>query len=162
MNEQRIYDMLAKAEEVFNIEFGDVQINWKEKGLAAGWAKRIKGVYTLDFSIEACKLHPDHFFNDTVPHEVAHLVTYANGVYGSHGPKWKSICIQLGGTGKRCHDLKLTPARRTRKWKYRDSLGGYQVISTVRHNKLQKAKAQGYKWKSGAEISKRDFVGEVK
>ena len=50
----------------------------------------------------------------TVGHEIAHLV--ANTIYRrnvGHGIHWKTVARNLGVKPVRCHDLPLTPARKT-------------------------------------------------
>jgi SprT protein len=46
-------------------------------------------------------------FNQTIGHEVAHLINYE--VYGKrgHGPTWKNVMIMMGLEPRRCHSYKV-------------------------------------------------------
>ena len=44
----------------------------------------------------------------TFLHELAHVIA---GRDAKHGPRWKAICRQLGGTGERCHNYKSMHAQ---------------------------------------------------
>jgi len=51
---------------------------------------------------------------DTIPHEVAHIVT--RFIHGSkvsaHGKEWKNIARRIGCTGNRCHTMELPRAKK--------------------------------------------------
>jgi len=57
----------------------------------------------LVFNKQAVEYDIDHILNNTVPHEMAHVVVEMlrhNGTLApkqDHGPEWRSICSALGG-----------------------------------------------------------------
>ena len=48
-------------------------------------------------------LHNKEDFNNTIIHEVAHIIAYEAFKDTGHGTAWKYICKKIGGSGKRCH-----------------------------------------------------------
>lgn len=64
--------------------------------------------HMVDFSASLMWEHQEHFLKDTIPHEVAHLVTrlvYPD-VKGHHNAKWYDIMRNVYGIkATRCHDL---------------------------------------------------------
>jgi SprT protein len=59
----------------------------------------------------------EYVVNQTVPHEMAHLIAYA--VFGTrikpHGHEWKYVMRVLGKEPNRCHRLDTTSVRKVRK-----------------------------------------------
>ena len=93
----------------------------------------------------------DEFIEDTVPHEFAHLVTYA--LYGTdrdykghrrvkpHGSQWQRVMRLLGYKPTRCHNFDVKPARKVAS-KYRYSCGCKEYFLTaIRHNKILSGKS---------------------
>lgn len=60
----------------------------------------------IDLSQSLFDKFTEDFYNDTIPHEMAHQVTF--NLYGpeatAHGPEWKSVMIAYGIKPQRCHD----------------------------------------------------------
>ena len=81
------------------------------RGQATAQAGYRRGDYFLRFNLEAYALDADYLIGNTVPHEVAHLVAHALSKRMAHCALWRSVCLALGGNGKRCHNLRTTPAR---------------------------------------------------
>jgi SprT protein len=80
-------------------------------------------------------------FNDTVLHEVAHLVTHVCHPFAkAHGPEFKRILIALGGNGKRCHNYDTSSVRnKTRKYVYTCGCKGIEHgMGPKRHAKAQR------------------------
>lgn len=78
----------------------------------------------------------DHLYNNTVPHELAHIICMHKGWDRGHGPAWRRVCIQLGGDGQRCHSEEVTYAK-GKTYYYTTSTGQVQAISVIRHRKIQ-------------------------
>jgi SprT protein len=153
------------AEELYSIDLSELEVRIDVKGLVGGWAvppQKEGDNYALRFSIEGCEKHPQYMIDDIIPHEVAHIVCFL--LYPSasaHGQEWKRICIALGGTAQRCHDLPLTAVRRARTFLY-DIEGIAEELTIIRHNKLQRNKVQYYtNLVTGTRIYKEHFVEEV-
>ena len=93
-----------------------VRIRNDIRGQVAGWASwKSRGehiTYGLRFNHEAILKHNDDMTNDTIPHEVAHIVCYINPSLGKgHDDGWKAVCRRLGGDDSRTHDMVLTKAK---------------------------------------------------
>lgn len=110
---------IQSAEEKYG-KLGTIDIRYDLKGRSAGQAggrrNRITGEnhFYLRFNREAIEKHWDEQVNQTIPHEVAHLVAFAHPRLGAknHNYVWQRIDRSLGGTGERCHNMELTPAKR--------------------------------------------------
>ncbi|RCU52723.1 hypothetical protein DU002_01800 [Corallincola holothuriorum] len=118
----------------------------------------------LEFNAKAIAADKAFFENETLPHEVAHFVIAS--LYGRskairpHGPEWKRICIELGGSGARTHNLALKRSKQYRQWLYIDSNGHRHMLSTIRHRRVQSGTV--YKARSSkATIEAKGFVEEV-
>lgn len=124
---------------------------------------------------------------DTVAHELAHAVVetarrvllagvrgrlrnrllirqaaHRRGDWAAHGAVWRSVARRLGDSGDRCHALPLQPLRRQRRFLYRADCGAEKVLTTIRHNRLQRNRRLWYQWRAdGVQIFARHFVGEV-
>lgn len=59
----------------------------------------------IDLSTELFWEYTEEFLQDTIPHELAHLVAYT--IYGDsgHGKGWKSIIQQFGINTTRLHNM---------------------------------------------------------
>lgn len=62
-------------------------------------------VNIVRFSAELMHEHTQNFIDDTIPHEVAHIV--ANNVFGAkgHGAAWKRVMLALGVNPTRLHSM---------------------------------------------------------
>lgn len=135
-----------------------IQFNLKGKTSAQACMKGLTE-YRLRFNREAIEKHWDEMVNKTIPHEVAHLIAWmcpqlrASG----HNKVWKRICVELGGTGRRCHNYDLTPARKTKKYLYNVNGAEYKVGSRV-HNKIQMGRL--YNSPTGA-VLRTHYMNEV-
>ena len=112
-----VHACLKKASEMFgvNLNPANVVIDCDLFGRTAGWAHPAKaGKYRLRFNQEAIIKFPEKMA-DTIPHEVAHLVCFANPSHGrNHDQGWKNVCRRLGGDESRTHDMVLTPPKKRR------------------------------------------------
>ena len=158
-------ELKARAEERFNVDLGEVYLVSKLKGISTlGMAhSNEKGMY-IDINVGLVA----HYLNDCVelvlPHELAHIIQYARGHSGGHGADWKEYCALLGGDSQRVSKKSyplLKPAKKMRQWKYACTLGETHVLSTVRHNKLQKNKITCYNVRGGGSIYATGFIGEI-
>lgn len=128
-------------------EYGEfdapIEIRYDLRGKAAGMAgwerKRGAKVYYLRFNREAINNYWDDQVKQTVPHEVAHLVAWAHPRLGAenHNWQWSMIDRKLGGTGERCHRMKLTPGRKVTRYLYLTNRGREVSIGPKHHKALQ-------------------------
>lgn len=129
--------------------------------------------------------HPEEV-RATVAHELAHAVVETarrallscylpkrrrgslaglarrRGDWSSHGATWRAVACALGDGGERCHRLPLKPLRRLRRFLYRADCGAEVLLTTVRHNRLQRNRRLEYRWTDrDIRISGRHFVREI-
>jgi len=115
-------------------------IGYDLKGTTAGtanyYSKKVK------FNKVLIEENFEHFINDTIPHEVAHIVTYY--FYGdnqtAHGKAWKYVMSHVFGVKpERCHSLDTTNSRvrNTKKFIYTCPCNKTFNLSSNRHKKIQ-------------------------
>lgn len=82
--------------------------------------------------------HGAAFIEDTLPHELAHLMAYACHGAGirPHGAEWKRMMALLGRDPKVCHNYAVTPARRIKRHAYRCGCAEH-ALSSIRHRRVQ-------------------------
>lgn len=133
---------LAQRRYGFDIRFQDLDIRFVENGRAAAQAshRRMTNQYGLKFSLESADLDIKEMLEDTIPHEVAHLVNFYDSSTGkNHDSGWISTCIALGGSGARCHTQVLTKTKYRKSYVYVTDSGHERIIkSAAKHNKIQR------------------------
>jgi SprT protein len=148
----KLATLQLKAEEIWGDKFEDglapdFKISFNLKGNRAGTAQYSKsGNHELRFNRRILMENGEKFLEDTVPHELAHLITYA--LYGvdrdykghrrikPHGTEWQNVMRKLGYKPTRCHNFDVEPARKVAK-KYRYSCGCKEYhLTAIRHNKI--------------------------
>ena len=164
----RCTEVIRKAESLYNFKFGAVAISFKLKGRCAGRAigrnlSTATPSFEIQLNLEALELDWNNMMDDTIPHEIAHLVCFKFPKLGNHHNRgWARVCIALGGDGSRTHSLKLTPGRKTRKFLYLADCGTEVTLSSVIHNKLQRGQ-QNFRIlrATGGRIFKTGLLREV-
>lgn len=136
---------IVKAAQLFNVDLtvDNVIIECNVRGETAGWAHGKKnGKYRVRFNREAIiKGLPQ--MADTIPHEVAHLVCYADRRLGSgHDAGWKRVCRMLGGDDGRTHDMVLTPHREKQLFDYTMPSGRKIQLGPKYHANIQAHRKQ--------------------
>lgn len=131
---------------------GDVDLRFDLAGQATGQVRVLsKRRYLLRINPEALALFPEHILEETLPHEVAHIMGFFTGHDKGHGLFWKHTCQWLGGSGQRCHQLPLKPAKKQRRFLMVASCGSSVEISATRFNRIQKGVV--YQLKSGGQLN---------
>lgn len=137
---------LDKAHELFplSLSIPEIQINFDLKGRTAGQAFTTSGKIRYNLTALTVEGGWDHLLNQTVPHEVAHMVQYncsrfptSRQVNTPHGAYWQSVMRKFGVRPDRCHDLPL-PAARKRKTYLAKCPCKQHEISSVIANKMLK------------------------
>lgn len=151
-------EVIAKAKSLYRVDLSSASISFNLRGRVAGWAacKHCAGVkqYQLKFNQDMIfGNHLQDMLDDTVPHEVAHLVCYANPMLGrKHDTGWKRVCIALGGNGQRCHDNEVQYAHGG--YDYMTDTGHKVTVSNIIHRKIQAGRT--YAWRHGKGRVTRD------
>ena len=141
--QDQVARVLAQADKLYGVKISPT-VSFNLRGRVAGWAgctlcrvTRTASNFRLRFNCELIEgKHFDDIVNNTVPHEVAHLVCYARPDLGSkHDAGWQRVCLALGGDGKRCHTYEVSP--RGGGFTYRATCGTVITVSRQIHNKIQ-------------------------
>lgn len=147
---------LVEAKAMFNLtlDVDKVVIRNDIRGQIGGWAKLDKrGVYILRFNREAILNYNEDMTNDTIPHEVAHIVCYNQRHLGyAHDSGWKRVCRMLGGDDSRTHDMTLTAAKVTEKFNY-TLASGRVVQAGPKHHRMIQA-GQPVFWRNPKEYAR--------
>lgn len=111
---QRVEECYAQAEKYFNRHFPRPGISLDLRGQSAGAAYPQRNL--LRFNAGLYLNNKSHFLQQTVAHEVAHLLVCH--VYGlrvrPHGVEWQGIMQEVFGLpAHRCHQYQLAPVWRT-------------------------------------------------
>jgi predicted SprT family Zn-dependent metalloprotease len=137
----RTKEVLEKAQLMYGVKI-DPTVTFNLRGRVAGWAGckycmfTQQKKYTLRFNSEI--IQGDHFddmMQNTVAHEVAHLVCYARPDLGrKHDAGWQRVCVALGGDGKRTHSYDVVVKGR---WDYLTDLGNKVSVTKRYHAAVQ-------------------------
>ena len=147
---KKVNSLIAKFEKDFGTDLKEFPvIKFTKKGRVAGtfsWGSN-EGL-ELNFNMVLLKENFVDFINSTVPHEVAHLLTYncygviytRNGNKSHHGSEWKKMMDFLGAEASRCHSYSIkncSTSKKQSRWAYTCGCMTHQ-LSTVRHNRSQR------------------------
>lgn len=159
-----VHNCLKKAFRIYDIRhvtIEDITIDTSLRGKCAGQATIRRGEYGLRFNTEAINKYYDHMVNDTIPHEVAHLICFINPRLGkNHDKGWKRVCRSLGGDDARTHTMNLSPAKKTTTHKYLVQ-GEVVELGPKRHAKLQKG-ITTYRHQTLGPIEAHMYMGDEK
>ncbi len=123
----------------YNTSLPEVEIRFDLTGRAAGmivFPPMGKAVIRYNWVLLCENSEP--FIQQTVPHEVAHLV--ARTLYGSkirpHGREWQEVMAFFGADVQRCHqfDTSRSARRRLQRFTYHCSCTTHQLTS-IRHRR---------------------------
>jgi SprT protein len=156
-----VEEILVKAKELYGVDLSATKIIFVNMGrTSAGEAINEGGELTLRFNSQVPK---ERLIAEVIPHEIAHLVCYLRPELGkNHCDGWKSICIALGGIGtKTIKGLDLKASKTYKKFLYRTDHGNDVVLSTIRHNKLQRGKVAEYFLNKTIRIKAEHFLQEI-
>lgn len=153
----RLDEVLTKARLMFGVSLNPLTIGYNVKGRVAGWAgcKRCMGqkTFTLRFNPTFLIKDFDDMINDTIPHEVAHLVCHENPAYGrQHDKGWRSVCLQLGGNGQRCHAYEMGEDALKNYFDYVTDAGHVVQLGPKHHIKLQSGRTTWFRFRGKGKI----------
>lgn len=105
---------LRMASEHYGREFKLHGIRLDLQGRTAGQAICRRGRYTIRLNGRALKEHPDYIMNNTIPHEVAHIVQRQLAPKSKpHGRVWQEVMSLFGKPANVAHSLPLDYAEGT-------------------------------------------------
>ena len=142
----KIAELVLRANQLYNITLPPIDVRFDAKGRAAGWAGLKDDRYFMRFNLEMMRGNGwDHIINDTVPHELAHIVCFYQPTLGRrHNPGWKRVCMQLGGSGERCHKEETAYAH-GRTFAYTTTTGHTVKVSETIHRRIQQGRMYRYR-----------------
>lgn len=167
-----VREKLNEASRVYGVTTHDVQISLNltggtclGKGGYFGGKHDIPGWGVL-FNVQNLFHNWDDMVNDTIPHEVAHLVCIRMGWDKGHGPKWKRICRELGGTGKRCAREDGFYVHAGGSYRYISTYGTFHNFSSQIHKKIQSGRPRrnrktGEVWDASGYVARVNADGTV-
>lgn len=162
----RVEHFVQLGNKLFGSSLDMPRIGFDLRGTTAGTAHY--GKMELQFNAGLLVDNWEHFLEDTIPHEVAHLVK--GRVYGfgrgkflaAHGTAWKQIMLAFGVQPKRCHQMDTAKtAMPKRRYEYICPCCGTKIaLSSVRHNRMLRG-AQKYSHCGGTIIEFVRPLGQV-
>lgn len=148
--QDRVQQVIAKAETLYNIKLSP-QVLFDLRGKRAGCAQCSRCRWTGKVSNLKVRFNQQFINNEnfqdmldnTVPHELAHLVCYMRPDLGDHHDNgWRRVCMALGGNGNTRHDYKVEIKNG---FTYRASCGTEVTVSRVIHTKIQAGSVRVFK-----------------
>ena len=113
----RCREQFELAHTLYGVDIRRTPVLFNLKGRVAGYAScmrsRLTGVasdfqlrFNLDMLTRGCEQTLREMLEETIPHEVAHIVCYAKPSLGqNHNEGWRRVCQSLGGEGGRTHGM---------------------------------------------------------
>ncbi len=102
----KVNEVCALATKLYGVDLSNLQLRFDLKGRAAGQAQ-LTGQRQIVVRLNDGMLHhtgADHVINNTVPHEIAHIVCFLRRELGhGHDAGWQRVCLALGGNGETRH-----------------------------------------------------------
>lgn len=142
----RIQQAFELANQLYQVDLSNTLVRFDLRGRVAGYAtcyELSNNEYNTELRFNVDMIANGSFdmmLNDTVPHEVAHLVCMLRPELGTdHNIGWQAVCRALGGAGTRTHDRPVVYAR-GRTYQYRTTTGATVHISEQRHRRIQAGK----------------------
>lgn len=134
----KISKLVEQANQLYGIKLPNIQLRFDLRGRCAGQAIRRGLQYSMRFNTDMMQNAGwDHLINDTVPHELAHIVCFFRGNDSGHGANWRSTCIALGGNGQRCHSEQVVYAK-GKTYAYTTTSGHVTNVSERMHQRIQR------------------------
>lgn len=152
--QRRVIDAWTQALNFYRLKQPLPEIDLSLKGRAAGQARWRwkKGRFTrpvmdqlcIRLNLDAYRLDMQEMLEETIPHEVAHLITQILHGYkkiAPHGAEWRAVMSDCFGItqARRTHDLTLPRARKvSRRFLYRCQCDREHLLTSIRHNRIRR------------------------
>ena len=135
-----------KALELYGLDLSRVHIRFDLKGRAAGQACRRGSMYAIRYNHDMLTREAfDHVLNNTVPHEVAHIVCFMNPALGAdHNSGWERVCKALGGTGATRHKEEVVYGK-GHTYEYTTDRGNKVRVGDKYHKDIQQGRPLRYR-----------------
>jgi len=162
--------LIQKAELLYCINLSNIIIRLDIRGYRnAGEGGMDKGKPILRFHPIAIEKHYDVMVKDTLPHELAHVVTMVKHRTCLHDATWRRYCLALGGNGQRYHhmdittkaEIKANQKQPSKKYEFRGETGATIILGLGRYNSLRLGKIQYYTSPRTGKIYFKDLIRRV-
>lgn len=174
--ESKVLECIKTATKTYGYNFTIPSIKYTKRGTTAGvaelreWAINLNPILLVE--------NVEEFINDTVIHEISHLIDYhlhpenfdgfvrvggrvRRKKRDVHGATWRSVMTNLGGNPKRCHSFDVTNAKvkknRTEFHYKCPECGAIMTLGAKQHNLILRGRKYWLKSCSAAG-HKGDFV----
>jgi SprT protein len=132
-----------RARDFYALKLPEASIDFSLRGRCAGQAiVERKGATCLRINLQLLRENLDDYLNQTIPHEVSHLVVNWQARKKRlkprpHGTEWQSVMRDCFGLeAKRCHSYQTTPARVVpRPFLYACNCREH-LLTSIMHNKI--------------------------
>ncbi len=162
--EDKFNEVIKDANSKLNIILPHIHLDFDLEGKTIGRAicALIDDNIHYIVKLNSYVIHNDGFeyiLNNTIPHEIAHIVTHYCGYGMKHDKIWKQICILLGGNGHvYCRaNITLKKTRNVKEYLYMTTCGNKVKVSSIRHKRIQEGKTYYLKSTKG-KVIKEQFV----
>lgn len=134
---ERLTQDLATLNQALGRQDSLPRLRFDLRGRCAGLA--LPQQWTIRLNNTLLQEHGAEFVDDTVPHELAHLVAYAH--HGRrirpHGAEWAALMGVLGRPATVCHNYAVKPARQLTRHTYHCVCQRHE-LSSIRHARVLK------------------------
>lgn len=164
--DDRIAELVTIARERAGFEIRTPVVYYYDGTLTAGYAKYSKNSVGLHATF--LRENTRNMIEETVAHEVAHLVVFQLWIAGritekqrrrAHGPVWRGIMRNwFAVTPERCHNFSTenVTVRRQRRWEARCECRSFWLSTTVRNKMRRGQKRHCVKCRSSVYLTGRE------
>jgi SprT protein len=152
-----VEQMYSTAEQYFSRKFTRVPVIFSNHmkrmaGKATGY--RTGKPLKLTFSNVVLGLNENEFIEQTVPHEVAHLIGLEHFGKLDHGPEWSLIMTKVFERKDDTYHKYKTPG-----FIYKTGAGVEMIVSNIQHRNMT-LKHAAYRLRDGSLLTKVHFTGK--
>jgi SprT protein len=154
---------IARANRVATRDYGIAipvpEVRFDLQGATAGYALfPERGAPYLRLNRDLLERHPGEMIDQTVPHEVAHIV--ARRLHGwrapAHGEEWRRVMDYFGKPAERTHSMAGQPVRKVRRFTYTCECPDFvHRITAVRHFRAERGARYACR-QCGSRLRKQD------
>ena len=162
--EKKFNELVYLSTNLYNINLGLLTLKTTLRGKKIGNACMGFNPIKLEINLNINAINGtdeqfNHVLNDTLAHEMAHIVNFLSPKTGkNHNRGWKNVCLRLGGNGKARYSSNdigggtVSSFKTADKYVY-DVYGTTILLGKIRHNRLQSSKMSYYVHTNRGETS---------
>lgn len=142
---KKVEELHQKAKTIFPNLGNWTRPSWDAKvvGTTGGLAYLLRNRISLNAGL--FNRNKDEFYNNVIPHEIAHLIAYMLYKDRGHGEAWRNTMQKLGYSPSRCHSMDVKEVKRTvtlQRWVYKCGCreNNMHYLPEARHLELKHGK----------------------